>query len=239
MKNLFITILLSLSGLCATAQVPIQARQSTMALDTNAVVYDEQGKVLKYYQYTKLLNSGEYTLRGTGAPGSPGAKLTVVKMPEEQKAMMLQMVKQNMTIKSGVLREGNILDVNALKNAFEQENFDGKAIVMVFWYADCPPCTTSFESLNDILKEFADPNLVSVGVTNDNKKIAADKLKEKPLLTTHLLSNGYKVSGAYGIYEYPTYVITDKAHVIKLAITGSSPFTLSMIKTTIKTVLER
>lgn len=238
MRNLITTLLLGFLGLHASAQVTGQIRQSNMPLDTSMIVYDEQGNALKYYQYTKLINSGDYTLRGKGAPGTPGGKVMLVKMPEEQKAMMAEMVKRFASIKTGVLAEGNTLDVNPLKNAIEQENFDGKAIVMVFWGVECPPCTESFETINGILKEFKNPNLVSIGITSDNKDDAAEKLKQKPLLTTHLLTYAYKVSGAYGIYEFPTYVITDKNHVIKFAMTGSSPFTFPAFKTTLKAVLE-
>lgn len=239
MKNLFIAILFSFYCLCATAQAVMQGRQITRALDTNAVAYDEQGKVLKYYQYTKLLNSGEYTIRPNGIPGAPGTTMTIVKMDEDQKATMYSNIRRNLAIKSGVLKEGNVLDAAILNDAVEQENFEGKAIAMIFWNAGCPPCTASFENINDILKELNDARLVSVAVTNDSKNVAAAMLKQKPLLATHLISNGYKVSGAYGVYEYPTYVVTDKNHVIKFAMTGSSPLTLSIMKGAMKTALER
>jgi peroxiredoxin len=238
MKNLIITLLLGISGLHVAAQVTTQIRQSTMPLDTSMLVYDEQGNALKYYQYTKLVNSGDYTIKGKGAPGTPGGKMMLVKMPEEQKAMMAEMVKRFASIKSGVLAEGNTLDVKPLMNAIERENFEGKAIVMIFWGVDCPPCTEGFETINGILNDFKNPNLVSIGVTSDNKDDATEKLKQKPLLTTHSLTYAYKVSGVYGIYEFPTYIIADKNHVIKFAMTGSSPFTFPAFKTTLKSVLE-
>ncbi len=239
MKNLLVTFLLGVLCLTTSAQVTTQIRQSaSRPLDTTKVAYDEQGKALKYYQYTKLINSGEYTLRIMGDPTSPDSKFMLVKMPEERRAMMADMVMRNMAIKTGVLGQGKVLDLNPLKNALERENFDGKAILMVFWGVGCPPCTEGFSTLNDILKEFKSSDVVSIGVTNDNKDDADNKLREKPLLATHSITGGYKVSGAYGVYEYPTIVVADRNHIIKFAITGSSPFTFTSIKSTLKAAVE-
>jgi peroxiredoxin len=243
MKKLIITILIAFSGIQAMAQmppVPMQGSTATMRLDTNTVVYDEQGKALRYYQYARLIGSGEYTMRIVGgAPGTPGAKNVLVKMPDELKAQMYEAAKSRMTIKAGALREGGILDVKPLVKALKNETLDKKPVLMIFWNVGCPPCTAVFGNINDLLKEVNNPDLVSIGIGLDEKEEAEDQLKKTPLNATYLLNDASRISGAYGIYEYPVYVLTDKDHNIILALRGGSPAVLPAIKKAIKEVLSK
>jgi len=224
------------------AQIPgqIQGSMATAKLDTNNVAYDEKGNELHYYQYMKLVGSGEYTLRGSGGmPGAPGAKLMVVKMPAEQMAQMYEMVKPMITIKAGALREGNVMDINPLMKALKNETLDRKAILLIFWGVNCPPCTSVFGNFNDLFKEVNDPELVTIGISNDYKSDANDQLKKTPLNATYLLNDASRISGAYGMDGYPVYVLADKDHTIKLAIRGGSPVVMGALKKAIKEVLSK
>ena len=49
-------------------------RTVQLRIDTNEVVYDKRGKALRYYQYKRLLQSGEYTIRVEGDPESADRK---------------------------------------------------------------------------------------------------------------------------------------------------------------------
>lgn len=68
MRKLIITISIAFSGIQAMAQMPMpmQGSMAAVKMDTNNVAYDEKGNELHYYQYMKLVGSGEYTLRGSG-----------------------------------------------------------------------------------------------------------------------------------------------------------------------------
>lgn len=239
MKNLIITILFAFSGMHVMAQMAVQTGLSSMSLDTNMVVYDEQGKALRYYQYAKLVGSGDYIIRGTGTPGSPGSKTILVKMSDELKAQMYEMVKPMITIKAGALREGSVLDVKPMLKALKDETLDKKAALLIFWSVNCPPCTAVFGNFNDYFKEINDPDLVTIAITNDGKRDAADQLKKTPLNATYLLNDASRISGAYGIYEYPVYVLADKDHTIKFAMRGGSPVVMPALIKAIKEVLAK
>jgi len=243
MRKLIITISIVFSGIQAMAQMPLpmQGSMAAVKMDTNNVAYDEKGNELHYYQYMKLVGSGEYTLRGSGGalPGTPGVKLMVVKMPAEQMAQMYEMVKAMITIKAGPLREGDIMDVKPMMKALKNETLDRKAVLLIFWGVNCPPCTSVFGNLNELFKEINDPELVTIAISNDYKSDAAEQLKKTPLNATYLLNDASRISGAYGMDGYPVYVLADKDHNVKFAVRGGSPIVLPALKKTIKEVLSK
>lgn len=234
MRKLIITTLIAFSAINVMAQVAMQGSMSSVRLDTNKIVYDEQGKGLRYYQYMKLVGSGDYTMRGT-----PDGKTVLVKMPDEQRAQMYERVKPMLTIKSGALREGSIMDVKPLLKALKDETLDKKAVLLIFWNVNCPPCTSVFGNFNDLFKEINAPDLVSIGISHDDKEDAEDQLKKTPLNATYLLNDAFKISGAYGIYEYPVYVLADRDHNITFAMRGGSPIVMPALKKAIKQVLTK
>jgi thiol-disulfide isomerase/thioredoxin len=237
MKKLIITILIAFFSIYVKAQtVPPNSRK--VRLDTNKIVYDEQGKALRYYQYMKLLGSGDYTMKiVNGAPGSPDAKTVLAKMPHDQMAQMYETVKSMITIKAGALREGGVMDVNPLLKALNGETLDKKPVLLMFWNVGCPPCTSVFGNFNDLFKELNNPDLISIGIGLDEKEQAEEQLKKTPLNATYLLNDASRISGAYGIYEYPVYVLADRDHNIVLALRGGSSVVLPAIKKAIKKVL--
>lgn len=240
MRKLITIISIAFLSIRVMAQtpMPIQGSMATAKLDTNNVAYDEKGNELRYYQYMKLVGSGEYTLRGNGGmPGAPGAKLMVVKMPAEQMAQMYEMVKPMITIKAGALREGSLMDVKPMMKALKNETLDKKAVLLIFWGVNCPPCTSVFGNFNDFFKEINNPELVTIGISNDDKYDAVEQLKKTPLNATYLLNDASRISGAYGIYEYPVYVLADKDHNIKFAMRGGSPVVMPALKKAVKEVL--
>ncbi len=207
-------------------------------LDTNDIMYDDKGNALHYYQYQRLLNSGQYTIRIDGAPGSPSAKKYLKLLTAQDQNRMYDFIRERMTIKSPFLKENTELNVMHLSQVMPAEQLANKVIVMIFWDVDCPPCTESFADINDFLKQIHNPeDLVIMAITKNTAANAAAKLKEKPLLNAQLISNAGSIFNDYQLNAYPSYVVTDKKHIIRLAITGSSQISLPAFKSTIQTVL--
>jgi thiol-disulfide isomerase/thioredoxin len=242
MKQFFLA-LLCLFSCKVYAQDTIQKRivigpPNRVKLDTNRLVYDEQGKALHYYQYEKLINTGDYTITYNGSPADPATKSTLKKITDQERNSRYETVKKFMAVKSPLLQENMQLNITPLTSAIKPAELENKVIVLIFWSAECPPCTESFAGLNEFLKQIHNPeDLVLIAITPDDEKVADAKLKEKPLLYAQLLSNGQSIMNAYQLNNYPTFVVADKSRTIRYAITGSGPLTLPMLKSTIKAVL--
>jgi peroxiredoxin len=208
-------------------------------LDTNEVVYDESGKALKYYQSQKLLNTGEYTMvPNSGDPNAPGTTWRLKKTTVAQQTASYESVRTTMAIPGPYLKEGQPLDVTPLLSAVSAQELENKIIVMIFWSSDCPPCTESFEALNDFFTQIHNPeSIVILAITTHDQLSADAKLKEKPLYHAQLLSNARRITNAYQLNVYPAFVVTDREHVIHFASKGLGPVSIAAFKNVIRSVL--
>ena len=210
----------------------------SVVLDTNEVIYDENGKALRFYQSQKLINTGEYTIRLDGPLGQPGTKKYLQKLTIPQQISAYERIKKMMEIPGLYLNEGKQLDVTPLLSALNQQQLDQKVIILIFWRAGCPPCTESFDALNNFFAQIHNPErIVILAITTDDEAIAASKLKEKPLVYAQLLSNAGSITSAYDLKAYPAFVVADKDHIIRFSAKGVGPVTLAAFKNTIRTVL--
>lgn len=207
-------------------------------LDTNEVIYDEKGNALRYYQSQKLLNTGEYTITMDMVNGVPGTTKRLKKLTVTEQNAAYEHLKAMMAIPGQYLKEGQLLDVAPLLTILNKQEVDQKAIVMIFWSPECPPCTESFSALNDFFTQIYNPERIAIlAITTDDKSVAAAKLKQKPLVNAQLLSNARDITSAYDLNSYPAFVVTDKEHIIRLAIRGTGSITINAFKNTIRSVL--
>ena len=112
-------------------------------LDTNRVVYNEQGRIVKYWQYKPLLASGEYIISSTGDPMLPGTKSILRKLTGQDKQRRTD-VMDGVILNAGVLKVGNQLDATPLALALQRDLFSDKAILMVFSNPGCLACGDMF-----------------------------------------------------------------------------------------------
>lgn len=206
-------------------------------LDTNRLVYDEQGNALHFYQYQKLLNSGEYTMKVSHSPGAD-AKYVIEKIDQQKRIMLYGLMQNQMAIKDSPLQKYKPLDITPLLEIATKEELEKKAIVLIFWNPDCPPCTEAFGSINDFFERIQNPqDVVIMAITADNELVASVKLKQKPLKYAQLIGSAGSINNAYNIRSFPAYVVADKDHIIRFAVAGQSPVTIPAFKDAISTIL--
>ena len=206
--------------------------------DTNIIVYDEQGNALRYYQYSKLVNSGDYTIRYNGRPGDPGVRAHLLKLDDTDRARILFIVKERMSIKSDKVKEGNALDLKPLQDALDGVDFTKKVLVLVFWDSGCPLCTESFAGINDFFMQVPNAqDVILIALSSDDKETAMATLKQTPLLNAQQITNSSNINKDYDIITVPAYIVADKDHIIRLALTGQSPVTLTAIKAAVTSAL--
>lgn len=205
--------------------------------DTNQVLYNEKGKALRYYQYSKILSTGLYKTRLSDDQSLP-RKLIITKLTDEELNKYNSLIRENTKIKNQYVYETKRLDAAPLTAFYEQDKLDNKVIVQIFWYANCNTCSELFADLNEFFKSLGDPkDLLVLLITNDNQDIANKKLKEMPLKNAELISSGKAIADAYQITGYPAYIVSDKNYVIKYAVAGFSRLAIPDLKNVIKSTL--
>jgi protein-disulfide isomerase len=235
-------VLLSFCSLHLLGQETVRRESTTirgLRLDTNKVVYDESGNALRYYQYNKLINTGEYSIRSGGDPRDPTTKHFLKKLSLQEQMSAAERISSALAVKSPVLKPG-MLNNLPFYEVFDKNEFDQKVKVLIFWSAGCPPCTESFESVNEIFRQIYNPQeVISLAITRDSREKASAKLKEKPLLYAKLISNGSSIYNAYNLNSMPTFIIADKNDVIQFAATGIAPQMMIAFKSHLRALLNQ
>jgi protein-disulfide isomerase len=245
MYRLLSLLILLIVGISAQAQdtvkrVFVKRLPISRKLDTNEVVYNEKDQPLRYYQYQKLLNTGEYTIISKGPYTDPNSKRYLKRISQQEQNSTFEALRSMMAIKSPVLKEGMTLDVSPLKEVMSDSELDNKVVVLVFWHPECPPCTESFEQINELFRQIYNPDEVAViAITRANTSAANAKLKEKPLLYAKFLNSAASIYSAYNLNSYPSYVVTDKKHMIRYSTSGAGTITLPLLKSSVRSALQQ
>jgi peroxiredoxin len=210
-------------------------RREGIPLDTTEIMYDEAGNPLRFYQSEKLINSGDYTISYNGQLGS---RKILKKLTLQQQLAAYEQIKPFITIQGPALKEGQLLDITPLLPAIAKEDLDQKVIIMIFWDAGCPPCTESFEALNQFFMQIHNPESVTIlAITTDDPATPQAKLAEKPLKYARLICYSANINNAYSLHSIPAFIVTDKSHIIRYAVKGISPVSIPAFKNIIRQVL--
>jgi peroxiredoxin len=96
--------------------------------------------------------------------------------------------------------DGKTYDLAALK---------GKAVVLNFWFIDCPPCRVEIPGLNTLVKEFTNKDVVFLALALDDEKDLKEFLKKSPFTYT-IVPKAREVSQKYGVEGFPTHIVIDR-----------------------------
>ncbi len=230
---LVIAILFALKSYGQTTTVSVK-------IDKNTVVKTEEGMVMPYIVWQKMVESGEFTLKPS-APGS--ADYVVYKMTAEQKAksderrkvMMTSMTKPR---PSDVFKEGDkfkgekIVDMNG--NKHDLKTLGNKIFVINFWFINCPPCKKEIPELNDLVLKYKDnKDVVFLAIALDKEVDLRNFLKTMPF-NYNVVDDGRYYAEKYGVKAYPTHVIVGKDGLVKFSTLGLAPNTVYWVEKTIK-----
>lgn len=104
--------------------------------------------------------------------------------------------------------------LNFQKNdSIKLSNYEGKYIILDFWYKDCFPCTKAITSLNKLRIKYSENDLVILGInpydTIEKDKEKLEKFIEITKMNYPAILVDNKVKKAYNIKVFPTFYILD------------------------------
>lgn len=234
MKKLIIILFYCLLAIGTHAQV------AKKTFDSRSIVKGEDGTVYPYAIWSKLLETGSYTIK----LGS-NDEFTLVKLTPEQAARNLELRKNAIknlpkprTSESFV--EGKKFDgdrfVSLNKTKFDLKKPSDRIYVINFWFIDCAPCKKEIPELNELVKKYQDrDDIVFLAVALDNSYDLKQFLASTPF-NYHVIPDGRYFSQKYGVKAYPTHVIVGKDGVIKFSTLGLAPNTIEWIDKTIQSL---
>ncbi len=182
-------------------------------VDTNKFVYNEQGKIVKYWQYKPLLASGEYIISLTGDPLLPGTKSILRKLTAKDVQRRTDVI-DGIIVNNLVLKRNSQLDATPLALALQRDLFSNKAILMVFSNPGCLTCGDMFAQINSTIEDYGADSLVVLFITQNTEEKAAEAFKTKPLAKARIVAQATSIKEFYGITAMPAFIIADQNRTI-------------------------
>ena len=96
---------------------------------------------------------------------------------------------------------------------FQLTEYRGKVVVLEFWASWCPSCERTIPIMQGVEKQFADQNVVFVGVNSDGGAQMVKDLEVKYNMTHRNLVDGSPsgpISIAYNIMAWPSFIVIGK-----------------------------
>ena len=123
--------------------------------------------------------------------------------------------------------------------AVKLSDFDGKALLVVFWLTRSGPCQEQIKSLIELQQQYADKQFTVLGFCLNDKGSAAVKafVDERKINFPVLIADYKTVQDFGGITAVPTLFVIEKNHHIIQKYVGLTPKT--KLENDLKPILER
>ncbi len=216
-----------------------QMQKTAVARVTDkSIVKGEDGTTYTHAIWSKLLQTGQYSLRP-----AKGEEFLLLRLSPEQaernielkKKAILNMPKPRSSevfIEGEKFRADKFTSLDKIK--FDLKTAIDKVYVLNFWFINCPPCKKEIPELNEIVKQYKDnSNVVFLAIALDGASELKDFLKTMPF-DYHIVPDGRYYAQKYGVTAYPTHVVVGKDGMIKFSTVGLAPNTISWLGKTIK-----
>lgn len=102
------------------------------------------------------------------------------------------------------------------------EEFEGKIVVLDFWFTRCAPCVASIPELNFLAKNY--PEIVFLSITFEKEEPIDEFLKKMVMYYPVGSDPDKKTINAYGVLSYPETFLIDEQGVVQWQ---GSPFELN------------
>jgi peroxiredoxin/outer membrane lipoprotein-sorting protein len=94
-------------------------------------------------------------------------------------------------------------------------SFRGKIVLLDFWATWCPPCRKELPSIEKLHRQFADKDVVVLGINDEDPGTVKGFLKKYEYTISTLLDSKKNVHRMYGARAIPTVIVIDREGVIR------------------------
>jgi thiol-disulfide isomerase/thioredoxin len=233
-----IFLVLLIFGLFSTQT--LQAQAKSISLTEKSIVKDSSGTVYPYAIWSKLIQSGNYSIKPVSFVDHNDQFILYVLTEKEKEEMVKRTPKpkESMYFVTGSpFGKFKTTDIN--RNKLNLQEMKGKIVVFNFWFINCPPCKREIPELNKLVEKYKDRNnVVFIAVALDEKSDLKDFLKTTPFNYT-IVDGGRWIAAEIGINTFPTNVVVDQNGIVQFHATGYSLSLPSWIDKTIVSLIDK
>lgn len=122
--------------------------------------------------------------------------------------------------------------------SYKLADFQGKIVLLNFWFAACKPCMTEIASLNELHDKYHAQKVVVLSVSTDNKE-TAKRLSIEKKMRYLVAADGKNLTNQLDISTFPTSFLIDKRGIIQEIFIGANDFDATYTYREVKPHLER
>lgn len=232
---------------CFSVQVTIAQKAAPLRVTENSIVKDSLGQVYPFSLWSKMMQSGLYSLKPEN-PSDASTAFFIYRMSDAEitrmKAMQAKMeseapkpMESNFFTTGSSISSFRTTDINGRK--YNLKELRGKVVVLNFWFINCPPCRKEIPELNKIVADYQqNKDVVFLAIALDDKTALKEFLQELPF-DYNIVDEGRFIAQQYRITSYPTHVVVDKEGKVSFHTTGLGMGTIKWLRSSIAAALQQ
>lgn len=206
-------------------------------IDENTIVMDSSGYVYPYGIWTKLMQSGKYSLRSIN-PKEPAKGFILRELtPEEitrRDANAPKPKESNFFVTGKKLSDFKLKDMEGTK--YRLSDLKGKIVVLNFWFINCPPCKQEIPELNKVVDDYKTKEVLFLAVALDDYRDLSDFLAGTNF-KYKIVDGGRWFAESHGVKAYPTHLVLNREGKVVYHTSGLSTGTIPWLRKTIDGLL--
>ncbi len=129
---------------------------------------------------------------------------------------------------------GQLVDING--NVIDEDELNGKVVVVNFWGPWCPPCIKEIPELNQLVESFTKQDVIFIApaVKTNREKIL--NFLDKKEFNYRIIPDAEELSAKFTMH-YPTNVVIDKNGAVKFVKVGYDSSILDILTKEINALL--
>ncbi|TAH10623.1 MAG: TlpA family protein disulfide reductase [Sphingobacteriia bacterium] len=194
-----------------------------ITINENTVVKTSDGTVLSYSIWQSMLMSGDFNLKAED-PSQENTSFILYPISQtekEKRFASLPKPKESPYFQNGK-PFGKFKTTDMYGNSINLKDYEGKTLVINFWFINCPPCRSEIPHLNKLVDKYKeDKNIAFIAIALDDASDIETFIKTYPY-KYQIIDKGRWIASKYGINSYPTNVVVDKAGLVQFHSNGYS-----------------
>jgi thiol-disulfide isomerase/thioredoxin len=127
-----------------------------------------------------------------------------------------ELTKKDNQLESAPELESFLLDGKKISS----KEFNGKVIVLNFWFTSCGPCKQEIPELNELVEKYKNKNVVFLAFALDKDKQLLNKYIKHNPFSYDIIPDAGKIAEEYKVTAYPTHIIINKDGKVVARIIG-------------------
>lgn len=209
-----------------------QVKTMQIVITPNIMLFNEQGKILPMSKMELMANPDYKPLFYADENGK------IKSLIFQKKSNHPVLVEKNPEAEFTQGEKAFDFIVTDLKgNTIKLSEQKGKVVVLNFWFTKCGPCVLEMPTLNALVEEYKDKDVVFLAITFNKKGVVENFLDETNFNYT-IAANANDVITMYGVQSYPTSIIINKKGEIVLKEIGYRTNIKAVLSSAIKPLLK-